>query len=88
MNIIELGKNEHQLFADEQCMKCKQKFILNKFMVQYGMFRFHLTCFKKYAEDQIKAKEETISGIRRDIECLKPYAKEMICETLLKEKYG
>jgi hypothetical protein len=57
-------------------------------MVQYGVFSYHLTCFKKFSEDKIKQDEKDINIIRNEIEQLKPYQKDMICETLLKQKYG
>ena len=88
MQIIELTKKERQLFDNDKCMKCGQKFILNRFMVHSGLFYFHLTCFKKYSEDKIKGHEIEIEIQRDNIKQLEPYKKEMICESLLKEKYG
>ena len=89
MIIIDLQRKEdHNLLKDEKCMRCHEKFILNRFMVRHGLFYFHLTCFKKYLEDEIKDYQRAIEGNKNDMNELKPYEKEMICETLLKEKYG
>jgi hypothetical protein len=87
--IIDLGdKGTKDVFSNDQCHRCRLKFILNKFIVQDGLFTFHLTCFKKYKEEKIEQHQNSIYVMQSELEKLKPYNKEMICETLLKEKYG
>ena len=88
MQIIELNREKAPIFTYDKCVKCGQKFVLNKYLVQHGLYLFHLTCFKKYSEEQIMKHEEDIEEMKTMIEGLKLYNKEMICETLLKEKYG
>ena len=89
MQIIDLtNKGVKDIFANDKCTKCGQKFILNRYMIHNGLCSFHLTCFKKYSEERIKKYEEGITLIQKEIEELKPYSKDMICESLLKEKYG
>jgi hypothetical protein len=89
MQIIDLqDKGAKAIFANDKCIKCGEKFILNRYMVQTGLFSFHLTCFKKDSENKIKKHEKNIDIIRNNIGKLKPYQKDMICESLLKEKYG
>jgi hypothetical protein len=88
MQIIELTKKDAPIFEYEKCIKCGQKFTLNRFMIHHGLFSFHLTCFKKFSEKKIEEFEENIKEMKNDIERLKRYNKEMVCETLLKEKYG
>jgi len=88
MKILELTKENHKLFDNDKCVRCGERFILNRYMVYIRMGCFHLTCFKKYSENKINEYNEKIKEIRMNIEQLKPHEKEMICETLLKEKYG
>jgi len=88
MQIIKLDKATHVMLDNERCIKCHTKFTLNNFMVYNEIGCFHLTCFKKHSEKQIEKYEKNIIEIKSDIEELNPYKKEMICETLLKEKYG
>lgn len=86
--IIKLTKNEHQLFDNEKCAECYEKFILNNYLVHHGLFCYHLTCFKTYLENKNKEWKAFIEDNINMMNELKPYEKEMICETLLKEKYG
>jgi hypothetical protein len=89
MQIIDLqDKDTKAIFANDKCVRCGEKFILNRYMVQNGLFSFHLTCFKKDSENKIKEHEKEVNIIKQCIEQLKPYSKDMICEVLLKEKYG
>jgi hypothetical protein len=88
MEIIKLDKGTKKLLGHEQCHRCREIFILNDFMIRFGFYYFHLTCFKKYSENEIEKHENDIKEIRDSINLLEPYKKEMICETLLKEKYG
>jgi hypothetical protein len=54
----------------------------------YGYLTYDTVSFKKFSEDKIKQDEKDINIIRNEIEQLKPYQKDMICETFLKQKYG
>ena len=87
--IIDLQKKEeHDLFKHEKCAKCNEKFILNRYMVHDGLFYFHLTCFKTYLERKKRDYEILIEDGENKMNELNDYSRDMICETLLKEKYG
>ena len=80
MRILTLNKNNPKYKIG--CGNCGKVIAFDSLYVSNGPYAYHLSCFKKYYEVKIKIKQEEIASMQEDIDKLKSYTKEMICESL------
>ena len=80
MKILTLDKNKHKYKIG--CGNCGKVIESDSLYVSKGSWAYHLNCFKKFYEANIKIKKGEIASMQEDISRLEPYTKEMICESL------
>ena len=66
----------------KHCSECNKIILLDTHYLQSGPWLFHLTCYNKYCSKKIEEANKIVTKFTDRLNLLKPYAKEMICESL------
>jgi len=82
---IRENKGKYSLRQWQDCWHCKKTIDKDALYIDYEHGNYHLSCFKAYGEKLLKRWELFKKNIKINLNKLKPYQKEMICESLDKE---
>lgn len=79
---IKTNSGKDKLPSYGHCWKCNKVIKPDTLFVDYGNGIYHLVCFHAYGQKLLKRWKLFQKNIEEDLNKLKPYNKEMICESL------